>query len=134
MATNPNILTDIDSEYQQGVSYSELVKGVDAVRNMILNLFKTNSQAGDSLGDRPYENSYGCNIERYLFSPLDEITALNIKDCIYNAVTSFLPDLFVSQNSIMVIPNYNSDSYLVVVAYVYRGEPSSLDFNLPRKA
>lgn len=132
MTINPNILTDIDSKFQEGISPSELLKGVNAVKNMILNLIKTTAQNDTSLGERPYENTYGCDLERYLFAPLDEITALNIRDSLYDSITAFLPDLFVTQNSIMVVPDYSQDLYMVYIAYVYQGNPDDLEFNLPR--
>lgn len=134
MAVNTNILTDIDSSYKEGEVNSELIKGPNAIKNMVMNLFKTTSQQGDMLGERPYENTYGCNLERYLFQPLDDTTALNIRDTIYDSVCAWIPEVFITQNSILVVPDYDHDAYMVYVAYIYQGNPDDLEFTISRKA
>lgn len=128
------ITTDLDSTFTEGKSTSELVKGADALNNMILNLFKTSSQLGNSLGQRPYENTYGCNLEKYLFEPLDLTVAIDIKDELYDAITTFLPEFYVTRSSIIVSPMYDEDAYRIYIAYVYLGDAYDLSITANRKA
>lgn len=131
--TNNKVITDIDSEFMEGQSNSELLRSKEALNNMIKNLFETSSQIGDSLGERPYENTYGCNLTRYLFEPLDDATALEIKDVLYEAITTFLPEFYVIRSSMAVIALYNEDAYRILIAYVYQGNPYDLDTKVSRK-
>lgn len=124
MAISIDRLTDINSAFHEGRTPSELVWGVDAIANQLQNLFTTSSRVGDDfLGDRPYEPTYGCGIERHLFDPLDEMTAEEMKDDIYDAVTTFIPEIFVTRESIVVIPDYDNNAFKVFVYYVYEGNP-----------
>lgn len=131
--TNNKLITDIDSEFSENSSESELIRGKEALNNMIKNLFETSAQIGNSLGERPYENSYGCNLTRYLFEPLDDITALDIRDVLYDAITTFLPEFYVIRSSIAVVALYNENAYRVMIAYVYQGNPYDLDTKIYRK-
>lgn len=128
------LIADIDSKYEEGKSASEILTGVDALRNYILNLFKTSSRIGDSFGERPYEPTYGCALERYLFEPLGVSTALDIKDTLYDAITSFLPEFYITRKSVIVRPLEDEDAYRIYIAFVYRGDPADIDILVSRKA
>ena len=128
------LIADIDSKYEEGKSPSEILTGVDALRNFILNLFKTSSRLGDSFGERPYEPTYGCNLEKCLFEPLGVAVALEMKDTIYEAITTFLPEFYITRNSIIVSPLEEADAYRVYVAFVYQGNPADMDLLMSRKA
>ena len=127
------LIADIDSKYEEGKSSSEILTGVDALRNFILNLFKTSSRLGDSFGERPYEPTYGCLLEKYLFEPMGVSTALDIKDTLYDSITSFLPEFYVTRNSIIVNPLEDVDAYRVYIAFVYQGDPADIDLLISRK-
>lgn len=127
------VLTDIDSDYKEQLNSSELVKGKDALDNMIRNLITTSPNQGSFLGERIFEPSYGCNLERYLFEPLDETTAIDIQDVIYYSVSNFLTEIYLPRNAIFVTPDYNSDSYNIYLYYSYRGDVNELNFSLARK-
>lgn len=133
MATT-KLITDIDSKFEEGKSSSELLTGTDALRNYILNLFKTSSRIGNSYGERPYEPTYGCALERYLYEPLGIEIAGDIKDTIFDAITSFLPEFYLTRSSILVNPLYDIDAYRIYVAFVYRGTPEDIDITVSRKA
>ena len=133
MATT-KLITDIDSKFEEGKSSSELLTGTDALRNFILNLFKTSSRIGNSYGERPYEPTYGCALERYLYEPLGIEIAGDIKDTIFDAITSFLPEFYLTRSSILVNPLYDIDAYRIYVAFVYRGTPEDIDITVSRKA
>lgn len=126
-------LADLDSEFKEGISTSEILRGKDALNNLIQNLFRTNAQLGNSLGDRPYENTYGSNLEKYLFEPLDVQVSLDIKDSLYDAITSFLPELYITRSSIMVNPLYDEDAYYIYIAYIYLGNPYDLEIKVNRR-
>lgn len=128
-----NILTDINSDYQEQLTPSELVKGKDALNNMILNLLTTSAKQGNFLGDRIFEPTYGCNLERYLFEPLDQSTATDIQDAIYDSVSNFLTEIYLPRNAIYVSTDYNQDAYHIYLYYAYRGDPYELQFTLHRK-
>lgn len=128
-----DLTIDIDSEFEEGKSNSELVRGTKALKNMLLNLFKTLSQYGDSLGDRPYEPTYGCNLEKYLFEPLDTSVGLEIRDDLYDSITTFLPEYYVTRSTIIVTPLYDQDAYKIYIAYVYLGNPSDIELVVSRK-
>jgi len=126
-------IQDLDSKFVRNHSVSEILRGDKALNNMILNLFETNNQYENSLGDRPYEPTFGCNLQRYLFDPLDLNIAMDIKDELYLAITTFMPEVFVTRNSISVVPIYDEDAYKIVVAYVYLGNPYDLQVKMSRK-
>lgn len=130
---NSKLIVDIDSDYQEQLSPSELVKGKSALTNMILNLFTTTCRKGEFLGERPYEPTYGANLEEKLFEPLDPITALEIQDVLYESITTWLPELYVRRETIVVDPIYANDAYDVQIVCLYQGDPYDIEFTLSRK-
>lgn len=130
MAQNNKILIDIDSDFEEGKSKDVLLYGRETLKNWILNLFTTSSSNGDFLGERPYEPTYGANLERYLFDPVNEFTALDIGDSIYDAITTFLPEFFITRSSIIVTPNQTLPGYVIVIVYIYQGETNNLKFTV----
>lgn len=127
------ILTDINSDYKEQLNSSELVTGTDALNNMLLNLFTTSSQLGSFLGDRIFEPTFGCDLERYLFEQVDDTTAQDIKNTIYDSVSNFLPEIYMPRSAIFVITDYDNDAYDVTLMYSYQGDPRELRFTLKRR-
>lgn len=127
------VITDINSDYKEGLSPTELVKGREALNNMILNLLLTNPRTGNHFGDRIYEPTYGCGLEYYLYEPVDTEVALTIKDTIYDSITSWLPEFYITRNSIIVKPDFDNSLYDITIAYIYQGNPYDLLFTAKEK-
>lgn len=124
------LLIDIDTDFTEGKSKDILLRGREAINNWILNLFTTSSQFDDYTGDRPYEPSYGSNLERFLYEPVDVFTASDIKDSIYDAITTFIPELYVNRNSISVVADGGNACFHITIVYLYRGDPGNLQFTV----
>ena len=56
------------------------------------------------------------------------------KTTIFDAITSFLPEFYLTRSSILVNPLYDIDAYRIYVAFVYRGTPEDIDITVSRKS
>jgi phage baseplate assembly protein W len=122
---------DVDSNYTEGQSKNIIVAGREAIDNLIQNLFSTSSAYDNkSYGERVYEPTYGCELERRLFEPMDEMVAEEIQTIIYDAIVTFLGELYVTRDSIAVRPNYKTASYDVLIVYKYDTSIESTSFSI----
>ena len=81
----------------------------DAVRNSLDNIFRT------MRGSRRMLPLFAINIYNYLFEPLDEITALEIGNEIFTAITNW--DSRIEILDLLIVPNYDNGSYDISIQY-----------------
>lgn len=81
----------------------------EAVRNSLDNIFRT------MRGSRRMLPLFAINIYNYLFEPLDEITALEIGNEIFTAITSW--DNRIEILDLLIVPNYDNNSYDISLQY-----------------
>lgn len=81
----------------------------DAVKNSLENIFRT------MRGSRRMLPLFAINIYNYLFEPLDEITALEIGNEIFTAITNW--DSRIEILDLLIVPNYDNGSYDISIQY-----------------
>jgi len=81
----------------------------DAVGNSLNNIFRT------MRGSRRMLPPFAINIYNYLFEPLDEITALEIGNELFTAITNW--DSRIEILDLLIVPNYDNNSYDISIQY-----------------
>jgi phage baseplate assembly protein W len=79
-----------------------LKKDVEAVKQSVLNILKTNR------GERPFLPSFGANIRSYLFENVDPVTKELIKEEIVFALRNFEPRVNILSIDVSDLPDKNS--------------------------
>ncbi len=62
-------------------------------------------------GERVMNPLFGCDLNQYLFEPLDSVTALDIVEDVYGAIVKFEPR--VNDIKVIVTPNENQNTYII---------------------
>jgi phage baseplate assembly protein W len=103
-----DFLPDLNPHPQTG----DIVRYVNenAVKRSIRNLVRTNA------GERLFAPTVGGNIDKFLFEPLDNITASSIKDQITQVISNHEPRCKLM--SVDVIPRTEIDGYIINVNYM----------------
>ena len=102
-------------------------KDASAIKQAIVNLLLTNK------GERLMNPTYGSDIRKYLFEPLDYGTSYLIKGNIQSTIDRFEPRISFSE--LKCVPNYNDNGFDVEMTYIIRGSdepPVTLDIFLER--
>lgn len=82
---------DLDFKFKRNsVNDVYVKKDAEAIKQSVINIVTTN------FGERPFNPNFGCNLRRYLFEPLDEITASVFIDVITTGLTNHEPRIRVS--------------------------------------
>jgi len=81
----------------------------DAVKNSLDNIFKT------LRGSRRMLPNFAINIYNYLFEPLDEITALEIGNEIFNSMAMW--DSRIEILDLLIKPDYDQNAYTISMKY-----------------
>ena len=102
-------------------------KDASAIKQAIVNLLLTNK------GERLMNPTYGSDIRKYLFEPLDYGTSFLIKGNIESTISKFEPRISVLRISCK--PNYDDNGFDVEMTYRIQGTddpPVAVDFFLSR--
>ena len=102
-------------------------KDASAIKQAIVNLLLTNK------GERLMNPTYGSDIRKYLFEPLDYGTSYLIKGNIESTISKFEPRISVLRISCK--PNYDDNGFDVEMTYRIQGTddpPVAVDFFLSR--
>ena len=87
--------TDLDFRFKKTQLNDVYVKkDAEAVKQSVINIVTTN------FGERPFQPNFGCNLRRYLFEPLDDITASVFIDVIKNGLRNYEPRVNVVNVSV----------------------------------
>lgn len=81
----------------------------DAVKNSLDNIFKT------MRGSRRMIPNFAINIYNYLFEPLDDITALEIGNEIFNSIAIW--DSRIEILDLLIKPDYDQNAYTISLKY-----------------
>lgn len=88
----------------------DLVLNADTVQQNIMYI------ASVTRGSRWWRFNFGSNVARYLFDPMDEVTAGKIRTDLQLSITEWIEQRIVL-NSIEVVPDYENQTYYVEISY-----------------
>jgi phage baseplate assembly protein W len=84
---------------------------IEAIKNAIFNIFNTNP------GERFLIPTFGCNLLRYVFTPITQSNGENIGNEIYRAIRDWEPRVTVSNVNVVGYPDSNQYSVSLVVIF-----------------
>jgi phage baseplate assembly protein W len=118
---------DISMTFQNNPLNSDLIalRNETAIARSIRNIVFTLP------GEKFFNPNFGSRVSRSLFENIDEITASNIRDEIATSIVNYEPR--VELKNVEVIPNYDNNSFDVIIAYNIVGinvPPQQLEFIL----
>jgi len=87
------------------------VSGIDAVQQRILTLLTTPT------GTRFFNYEYGCDLDKLLFDPADEVTAFLIKTKVIDAINKFEPSVTLDDVTMFIVMN----TIVAIITYEYNG-------------
>lgn len=93
-----------------------------AVIRSIKNLLSTNK------GERLYQPNIGSNINKLLFEPMGDSTAIEISTLIRETITTFEPRAKVLQ--VTSIPQYEANRYVINITILVINKPEPVNFNV----
>jgi phage baseplate assembly protein W len=102
---------DISMTFQNNPLNSDLIvlKNETAIARSIRNIVFTLP------GEKFFNPNFGSRVSRSLFENVDEISASNIRDEIATSIVNFEPR--VELKNIEVLPDYDNNSFSVVIIY-----------------
>ena len=68
-----------------------------------------------NFGERRFTPKFGCDILSQLFEPLDDMTAMNIKEEIVTSLTNYEPRVKI--DFVNVVPNFDLDGFNVTIRF-----------------
>ena len=89
-----------------------------AVINSIKNLISTNNY------ERLFNPELGCNLKRYLFEPIDNITTNNIIEEITKTIVNY--ETRVQLLDVTANPDYDKNGYDVSIKFIIRNDPQPI--------
>ena len=101
-------------------------KGVNAVRQSIMNILNTN------WGERPFKPHFGANLRSYLFENMNNITAAAMASSIRLAITNYEPRVKILNVNIKTRPEYNEVVITLTVQIVSTMESFDISTSLER--
>lgn len=126
---NSPIYSDVNL-YVGRFSNKELVYDYEAINQNIFLIITT------PIRSKWFRVRLGSNIPKYLFEPMDDMTANKIKGEILHLLKRN-QELRVQITSVRVVPNYNTQLYAVEIVYTAENigdEPFAFQFGLNRQA
>lgn len=103
--------TDIDLDFDANPITKDVQKKVDAsaIAASISNLLSTSHY------ERLFNPEIGCNIKRYLFEPIDDITTSNMQEEITRTIKNY--ERRVDLREVTVTPQYDLNAYEVFIKF-----------------
>ena len=103
-----------------------VIKNDQAIKEAVLNLLST------EVGSRPMHPTYGIGLDRYLFEPIDDITADLISFEVQLGLERFEPR--INNINVEVIPDEDSLSFSLTVGFdiVYSGSSEVLEIDFKK--
>jgi uncharacterized protein len=120
--------TDLDLDFFANPITKDILKKVDdeAVAASIANILQTSNY------ERLFNPAFGCNLKKYLFEPIDDITTNNIREEIIRTITNF--ETRVELLDTVVQPEYDENGYTITIKFFIRNDPNpvTISFFLER--
>ena len=111
MERTSRVYSDLDMKFsKQPVTKDVAIKTneyaiISAVRNIIMTNF----------GERRFTPKFGSDVLSQLFEPLDDMTAMNIKEEIITSLTNYEPRVKIDY--VNVVPNFDLDGFNVTIRF-----------------
>ena len=103
---------DLNGQFQKGGIKFTLFNR-DVLSNKIVNILFTVSNANSRLGTRWFEPTFGGSLEQFLWEPVDEGVANNIKTLIHTHILRWLPEIDLKFNDIDIFPDPYNQCYKI---------------------
>ena len=103
---------DLNGQYEKGNLKFPLYND-DVMNNKIINILFTASNATTPLGTRWFEPSFGGDLEHFLFEPISDEVANNIRMVIYNNIGRWIDEIDLKFGDIDVVPDYDNSLYKI---------------------
>jgi phage baseplate assembly protein W len=120
--------TDIDLDFLPNPITGDILKKTDeqAIAASIGNILQTAHY------ERLFNPALGCNIKKYLFEPIDDITTNNIREEITRSIVNF--ERRCELLDVIVTPEYDENGYSITIKFFTRNDPNpvTLTFFLER--
>lgn len=120
MALNTRTFIDFDMDFLANPITKDILKKTneDSIAQSLSNLLQTAHY------ERLFNANLGCNLKRFLFEQIDDITTNNIKEEIFQTITNYEPR--VKLLDVNVIPKYEADGYEVGVKFFVLNDPQPI--------
>lgn len=123
MALNSRKYTDIDLDFLPNPITKDILKKVDdhALAASVGNLLQTSHY------ERLFNPALGCNLKRYLFEQIDDITTNGIQEEIVRTIKNF--ETRVDLSDVTVTPDFDNNGYNISIKFFIRNEASPIVIN-----
>jgi hypothetical protein len=123
MAINSRKYTDIDLDFLPNPITKDILKKVDdhALAASVGNLLQTSHY------ERLFNPALGCNLKRYLFEQIDDITTNGIQEEIVRTIKNF--ETRVDLSDVTVTPDFDNNGYNITIKFFIRNEASPIVIN-----
>ena len=120
MALSTRTFSDIDVDFMPNPITSDILKKTNenAIAQSISNLLQ------NSHYERLFNPELGCNLKRYLFEPIDNITTNNIIEEITKTIVNY--ETRVQLLDVTANPDYDKNGYDVSIKFIIRNDPQPI--------
>jgi phage baseplate assembly protein W len=120
MALSARTFSDIDVDFMPNPITSDILKKTNenAIAQSIGNLLQTSHY------ERLFNPELGCNLKRYLFEPIDNITTNNIIEEITKTIVNY--ETRVQLLDVTANPDYDKNGYDVSIKFIIRNDPQPI--------
>lgn len=111
MSRDVRVYSDLDLKFTKHPVTGDVARKLNenAIIAAVKNIVLTNK------GERRFTPLFGSDVLSQLFEPLDDMTAMNIKEEILASITNFEPRVKV--DFVDVTPNFNLDGFDVIIRF-----------------
>lgn len=109
-STSRVIFSDINFR-SSAIGDDDLALNMRSISHSIMTILSTYKK------QRLFHPTFGANLEKYLFDPVDEITADNLKNEIFNSISDWEPNVQVRKSDVIVTPFLDEEYYIVELKF-----------------
>lgn len=124
MSRNARIFSDLDLNF----SKHPITKDVSLKLNEYAIIASVRNIVLTNRGERRFTPDFGSTVLQMLFEPLDDITAINIKNEIVTSITNYEPRVKI--DFVNVIPNFNLDGFDITIRFYLQNSIKPITANL----
>lgn len=124
IALNTRTYKDIDMDFLPNPITKDVLKKTneDAIAASIANLLQTSNY------ERLFNPDLGCNLKKYLFELIDDITTNNIREEITRTLINFEPRIDLLD--VFVEPSPDENRYDVLIKFFIKNDPDPITITL----
>ena len=105
---------------------SKSLSGLDLAKQDLMNHFKIRK------GEKWSDPTFGCNLELYIFEPLDQLTQDNINEEVYSVI-SYDPRFQIDDTNVRVVQDAHSVTINVKLTYLPTTTATELQIKFDRE-